>query len=202
MNKIEQLNNLLYNNIQNLKLDNATIVPQLTDMDICNYRDIYGRKHIYQYFMEIAYKVAERSTCIKRQVGAVIVNNKKIVSQGYNGVSSNRPNCMINTCKLEKNGKCAIYPLHAECNAIMFATPEERKNAIMFITCQPCSACASMISNSGISMVIYDLIHKSEYNVLKQAKIPELQILDAIRQDLYLQEKKARESFKQFYNEI
>lgn len=202
MNRIEQLNNLLYNKHDINILNTNSIVSQLTDMDICNYTDIYGRKHIYQYFMEIAYKVAERSTCIKRKVGAVIVNNKKIVSQGYNGVSTNRANCTKDTCKLNELGKCTIYPLHAECNAIMFATPEERKNAIMFITCQPCSACASMISNSGISMVIYDLIHRPEYNVLKQAKIPELQIMDAIRQDLYLQEKKVKENYKQFYNEI
>lgn len=184
MNNINKLNELLNN--KSIFYD-YSIALQLTDDEIKQYTDFFGRKHIYQYFMDIAYKVAERSTCIKRQVGAVIVKNKKIVSQGYNGVSYNRNNCTKSTCRLNNN-KCAIFPIHAECNAIMFATPDERKDATMFITCQACANCASMISNSGIIKVIYDLPHAPQYNVLKEANIEEIQLINAIRQDLYKQE--------------
>lgn len=195
MNNIQKLNDLLSHmpSIYPHMLSTVcfdSIALKLTDDEINAYTDIYGRKHIYQYFMDIAYTVAKRSTCIKRQVGAVIVKNMKIVSQGYNGVSHNRKNCTAESCRFLANGKCAIYPLHAENNAIMFATPEERAGATMFITCQACSNCASMISNSGIIRVIYDVPHTPQYDILKEAGIEELQIIDAIRKDLYNKESK------------
>lgn len=152
-----------------------------------NYIDKNGRMHIHKYFMDIAYKVAARSTCVKRQVGAVIVKDKKIVSCGYNGLSSNIDNCTKETCILKENGKCGKFPIHAEVNCCLFATPDERKNATMYVTCQPCSNCASVIANSGITRVIYDQKHQPESDILKQAGIEELYIFDAIRQDLYRQ---------------
>ena len=187
MDKIEKLNNFLlypYNEMNNISL-------QLTTEELKNYKDIYGRKHIHQYFMDIAYQVASRSTCIKRKVGAVIVKDKKIVSCGYNGIAKNGGNCTQKTCILKDNGKCGKFPIHAEVNSCLFATPEERKNAIMYITCQACSSCASVIANSGITTVIYDLKHSPQYNVFKDTNIQEFQLLDAIRHDLYLQEQSA-----------
>ena len=184
MNNIERYNYILQHpsaNIQHIAL-------QLTDDDIRNYRDIYNRQHIHQYFMNIAYQVAARSTCIKRQVGAIIVKDKKIVSTGYNGLANNCANCNEDNCFLLENGKCGRYPIHAEINSCIFATPEERKNATMYITCQACSNCAAVIINSGITQVIYDQIHIPASDIFKNTKVKELQLLNAIRYDLYKQE--------------
>lgn len=183
-NNIERLNNFL----QHPNMPVQHIALQLTDEEIKNYRDIYNRQHIHQYFMNIAYQVASRSTCIKRQVGAIIVKDKKIVSTGYNGLAKNCNNCTENTCILLENGKCGYFPIHAEVNSCIFATPEERKNATMYITCQACSNCAAIIINSGITKVIYDQVHEPTNNIFKNAGVKELQLLEAIRQDLYKQE--------------
>lgn len=199
MTNIESLNQRLYNIKPSIYNQNCVaekayhvfrpISKDLTDEEIKHYTDINGRKHIHQYFMDIAYKIAERSTCIKRQVGAIIVKDMKIVSCGYNGISKGLVNCTEDTCILKPNGKCGKFPIHAEVNSCLFATPEERKNATMYITCQACSNCAAIIANSGITRVIYDQRHAPEYNILNVVGIEELWLIDAIRQDLYYKEK-------------
>ena len=180
--------NSFYVNVNSYYDDFVSISKSLTDDEIRNYIDINGRKHIHQYFMDIAYKVAERSTCVKRKVGAIIVKDKKIVSCGYNGISAGITNCTENNCILKESGKCGKFPIHAEVNCCLFATPDERKGATMYITCQACSNCASVIVNSGITTVIYDQKHNPEVNILLEANITELQLLEAIRIDLYKRE--------------
>ena len=138
------------------------------------------REHIHKYFMDIAYKVASRSTCIKRKVGAIIVKDKRIVSTGYNNPSCGLPNCTKETCILDTNGKCRMA-LHAECSAIIQAHPIDRQNAIMYITCQPCANCQLAILNSGVKAVIYDEEHTPKFDFLKQANIPYMQIDEAIK---------------------
>ena len=113
--------------------------------------------------MDIAETVATRSTCTKRQVGAIIVKDKKIVSTGYNNPSKGLSNCDVAECMLDESGKC-LKAVHAEVNAIMQASPEERKDAIMYVTCQPCDKCQLAILNSGIKLVIYKEKHKPKIN--------------------------------------
>ena len=190
MNYLDYLNLFMQKNtdINFTNYFNSFESLKLTDDEIKNYKDIYGRKHIYQYFMDIAYQVAERSTCIKRKVGAVLVKDQKIISQGYNGVSKNRSNCTKENCILTENGKCGKFPQHAEVNACLFASPIERQGSTMFLTCQSCANCASVISNSGIIRVIYDERHQPETDILKETNIQEIQLIDAIRNDLFYQE--------------
>ena len=159
-------------------------IPFFSDDMIKNYVDKSGRKHIHQYFMNIAYQVAERSTCVKRKVGAVLVKDKKIVACGYNGLPKNICNCSKETCILQENGKCGKFPIHAEVNCCLFATPDERLGSTMYVTCQPCSNCASVIANSGIAKVIYDQKHKPKIDILSEANVEELWIIDAIRYSL------------------
>lgn len=121
------------------------------------------RKDINEYFMDIAEKVSTRSTCVKRQVGAIIVKDKMIVSTGYNNPSKGLPNCDKSECMLDESGKC-LKAVHAEVNAIMQASPEERKDAIMYVTCQPCDKCQLAILNSGIKLVIYKEEHIPKIN--------------------------------------
>lgn len=120
-----------------------------------------------EYFMEIAYVVKKRSTCIRRQVGALIVKDNRILTTGYNGAPSGIMHCSKTGCIRDKLGIPSgerhelCRGLHAEQNAIIQAANYgiPIKNATIYITNQPCAFCAKMIINSGIKRIIY----KGEY---------------------------------------
>ena len=124
-----------------------------------------------KYYLDIAAAVAARSTCIRRQYGAVIVKNDTIVSTGYNGTARGLINCCdLNECYREAHNiphgqqyeKCKA--VHAEANAIINASREEMCGAILFLAGfengermknpMPCEMCSRMIINSGIRRVI------------------------------------------------
>lgn len=124
-----------------------------------------------KYYLDIAAAVATRSTCIRRQYGAVIVKNDIIVSTGYNGAARGLINCCdLNECYREAHNiphgqqyeKCKA--VHAEANAIINASREEMCGAILFLAGfengermknpTPCEMCSRMITNSGIRRVI------------------------------------------------
>jgi dCMP deaminase len=115
------------------------------------------------YFMNIINLVAERSTCLRRAVGAVLVKDKRILSTGYNGSPSNLKHCAEVGCLREKlgieSGKMheLCRGIHAEQNAIIQAAYHgvSVKGAIIFCTNQPCSICARMIINAGIKKIYY-----------------------------------------------
>ena len=122
-----------------------------------------SRPSIDEYFMNIARVVATRSTCLRRQVGAVIVRNKQIVSTGYNGAPAGQPHCLdIGCVRLENNipsGKNVelCRGAHAEQNAINFAARYgiAIDGATLYLTHYPCSACAKSIINAGIKRVVF-----------------------------------------------
>jgi len=138
-----------------------------------------------EYFMEIAKIVKSRADCLRRQVGAVIVKDFRIVSTGYNGTPHGIKNCSEGGCarcllrhqgKLksgEKEESCIC--LHAEQNAIIQAAylGVSTKGATMYITSNPCSTCAKMMINAGIVRVICFKNHHDEegINLLKKAKV-------------------------------
>ena len=123
------------------------------------------RKHWDEYFMDIAKAVGTRSTCTRRQVGAVVVKDHNILATGYNGSPKGTTHC-------EDRGGCLrqqmevpsgqmhelCYGAHAEANAI--AQAASRGTAIagstIYCTTMPCSMCAKAIINSGIVMVVYN----------------------------------------------
>lgn len=124
-----------------------------------------------KYYLDIAAAVAARSTCIRRQYGAVIVKNDTIVSTGYNGTARGLVNCCdLNECYREAHNiphgqqyeKCKA--VHAEANAMINASREEMCGAILFLAGfengermknpTPCEMCSRMITNSGIRRVI------------------------------------------------
>jgi dCMP deaminase len=119
------------------------------------------RLDVDSYFMQIAQVVARRSTCLRRQIGAVIVKGKQIVSTGYNGVPAGHPHCIEVGCAREdvpsgqRSELCRAA--HAEQNAINFAArygiPIE--DATIYTTTFPCSWCAKSIVNAGIARVVY-----------------------------------------------
>ncbi|MBM4429431.1 MAG: cytidine deaminase [Chloroflexi bacterium] len=114
-----------------------------------------------EYFVQITRQVATRSTCVRRQVGAVVVKNKRILSTGYNGAPSGFPHCQETGCLREQLGipsgerQEICRGLHAEQNAIIQAALHgvSVAGADMYITHQPCITCAKMIINAGIAKV-------------------------------------------------
>lgn len=115
------------------------------------------------YFMEIANVVRKRSTCIRRQIGAVIVKDNRILTTGYNGVPPKMKHCSEAGCLREKlhvpSGQRheLCRALHAEQNAVIQAA----KNGIpidgstIYITAQPCIICAKILIASGIKKIVY-----------------------------------------------
>jgi len=137
-----------------------------------------------QYFMEIAEIVAKRSTCLRRQVGAVIVKDKHILTSGYNGAPSGLAHCSETGCmreklhvpKGERHELCR--GLHAEQNAIIQAAVHgvQIQGGTLYCTTFPCVLCAKMLINAGIVKIIY----KGEYpdqlskNILQEANVETL----------------------------
>ncbi|OOB77061.1 MAG: cytidine deaminase [Epulopiscium sp. Nuni2H_MBin003] len=120
-----------------------------------------------EYFMDIANLVKTRSTCIRRQVGAVIVKDKRILSTGYNGAPTNCRHCIdigclrtdLNIPSGERHELCR--GLHAEQSAIAQAANSgiQIKEAAIYVTAQPCSLCAKVLINAGIIKII----HQGDY---------------------------------------
>ena len=117
-----------------------------------------------EYFMEITRLVARRSSCLRRQVGAVLVKDKNILASGYNGVPTGITHCAETGClraKLnvpsgERHELCR--GLHAEQNAIIQAAKHGTNidGATLYSTTMPCIICAKMIINAGIKRVVYE----------------------------------------------
>ncbi len=117
-----------------------------------------------EYFMDITRLVAKRSTCLRRQVGAVLVKDKKILATGYNGAPSRLEHCLDIGCLRESRGIPSgerhelCRGLHAEQNAIIQAAYHgvAIRGATLYCTNHPCIICSKMIINAGIEKVVYE----------------------------------------------
>ena len=116
-----------------------------------------------EYFMKMAELAATRSTCLRRQVGAVIVQDRHVIATGYNGAPKGVPHCsekggclrdQMGIPSGERHELCRA--LHAEQNAIIQAATlaQSIEGATMYITNQPCIICAKMIINAGIERIV------------------------------------------------
>lgn len=119
------------------------------------------RPDIDNYFMNIAIMVSSRSTCLRRQVGSVIVKGKQIVSTGYNGAPQGMPHCLEIGCAREgvPSGERSelCRGAHAEQNAINFSARYgiSIDGATVYTTHMPCSWCSKSIVNAGIKRVVF-----------------------------------------------
>jgi len=130
------------------------------------------------YFMAIAHVVKTRSSCSRRQVAAVIVKDRRVVSTGYNGTPRGVPNCNEGGCDRCASdapsgtslGDCICC--HAEENAIVQAAYHGISVAegVMYVTISPCLTCARMIINAGIREVVFE----GDYTFTEQTR----QLLD------------------------
>lgn len=129
-------------------------------MNVIN--QIFKRPSWDEYFIDIANLTSERSNCIKRKVGCIIVKNKRILSLGYNGTPINTKNCYEGGCQrcsnIENTSAVNLdlcMCLHAEENAILFVSKDDLKNSTMYVTLIPCISCVKKILQCGIVRVVY-----------------------------------------------
>ena len=133
------------------------------------------------YFMEITSLVAQRSTCLRRKVGAVLVKDKRILATGYNGAPSGLAHCLEVGCMREENNIPSgqrhelCRGLHAEQNVIIQAARYgiSVQGATLYCTTRPCVICAKMIINANISAVYFDEWYADELSdqMLREAGI-------------------------------
>lgn len=139
-----------------------------------------------EYFSEICRFLAKRSTCLRRNVGAIIVKDKRILATGYNGAPSGLRHCdeigclreELNIPSGQRHELCRA--LHAEMNAMLQAAQYgiSVKDSTIYCTSQPCFICAKMIVNAGIKRVVIQADYPDEYakKIFKEAKIEVKQI--------------------------
>lgn len=127
------------------------------------------KKHDTAY-LKMALEWAKLSYCKRRQVGALIVKNRMIISDGYNGT----PTGFENICEDDEN-YTKWYVLHAEANAIMkvAASTQSSQGATLYVTLSPCRECSKLIFQSGIKRVVYHNEYKDSSGIkfLKKAGI-------------------------------
>ena len=115
--------------------------------------------------MEIARVVAQRGTCPRLCVGAVVVlDGKHIVAHGYNGAPSKQPHCTDVGCLLSPTGAC-IRTIHAEINALKTASSidydDDAPDLTLYVTHSPCKDCAEVIVSYGVRAVYFETPYRS-----------------------------------------
>ena len=135
-----------------------------------------------QYFMDITCLVAERSTCLRRKVGAIAVKDKRILATGYNGAPAGVPHCLEVGCLRAQLGIPSgqrheiCRGLHAEQNVIIQAAVHgiSLKGAEIYCTHQPCLICTKMLINCGITKVYFLEAYPDELAaaMIREAGIP------------------------------
>jgi dCMP deaminase len=127
-------------------------------------------------YLEMAHIWAQNSYCKRKQVGALIVKDRMIISDGYNGT----PSGFENNCEDEEN-KTKPYVLHAEANAItkVAKSNNSSENSTLYITTSPCMECSKLIIQSGIRRVVFNDKYRNEdgLKLLERAGIDIMQLI-------------------------
>lgn len=121
-------------------------------------------------YLRMAREWGKLSRCKRKQVGAIIVKDRMIISDGYNGT----PSGFDNNCE-DEDGITKWYVLHAEANAILkvASSTQSCRGATLYITLSPCRECSKLIHQAGIIRVVYQLAYKDDsgLNFLKKANV-------------------------------
>lgn len=139
------------------------------------YADAPKQERYDRAYLRMAGEWAMLSHCQRKQVGALIVKDGTIISDGYNGTPTGFPN----NCE-DENYETFWYVLHAEANAItkVAKTSQSAKNATLYITLSPCKECSKLILQTGIRRVVYSRGYRDTSGVdfLKESGIEVVQI--------------------------
>jgi dCMP deaminase len=110
-------------------------------------------------YLKMAFEWGKLSHCKRKQVGALIIKDRMIISDGFNGTPSGFDNC----CE-DEGGKTKWEVLHAEANAILkvASSTQSAKNATLYITLSPCTQCSKLIHQAGIKRVVYANTYKDD----------------------------------------
>ncbi len=142
---------------------NTTLQPEVTKFD--------------RAYLRMAQVWAELSHCERRKVGAIIVKDRMIISDGYNGTPSGFENC----CE-DENGRTLWYVLHAEANAILklSRSTQSAEGATLYLTLSPCKECSKLILQAGIRKLVYIDEYSDEDGIgfLKNHGIEVLKVTD------------------------
>ncbi|MPS74321.1 MAG: dCMP deaminase family protein [Chryseobacterium sp.] len=132
-------------------------------------------------YLKMASEWANLSYCKRKKVGALIVKDRMIISDGYNGT----PSGFENNCE-DEEGKTNWFVLHAEANAILkiAGSTQSSKGATLYITMSPCKECSKLILQSGIEKVVY-MTGYSDDSGLEFLKNAGIEILNITEQELY-----------------
>ncbi len=130
-----------------------------------------SKQHLLdQRYLQMADTWSQNSYCKRRQVGALLVKNQMIISDGYNGT----PSGFENVCE-DENDKTKPYVLHAEANAItkVAKSGNSSDGATLYVTSSPCLECSKLIIQAGIKRVVFTESYRLEdgINLLKRANI-------------------------------
>lgn len=120
------------------------------------------------YFLAVARAVAKRGDCRRRQVGAILVQGRRICATGYNGAPAGRPGCLDGHCprglaSLDQvprdapyeGGEATCIAVHAEANALLYADRRDTEGGTLYLTDAPCAACRKLISGAGVIRVVW-----------------------------------------------
>ena len=139
-----------------------------------------------EYFMGITEMVAQRSTCLRRKVGAILVRDKRIIATGYNGAPSKVSHCLDVGCLREQQGIPSgerhelCRGLHAEQNAIIQAALYgfSIEGSTLYCTNMPCSICSKMLINARIEKIYYKEGYADSLSslLLAEAQVPVVQL--------------------------
>lgn len=156
-------------------------MPKRSDKPKTIKKEKYVRPSWDEYFMKLTALVAERSTCLRHHVGAIIVKNKRVLTTGYNGAAKGMTDCLETGCLKDKlklssgTGHDVCIAIHAEQNAIIQAGVHgiNIDGSTIYCTHTPCSICARMIINAGLKEVVsyQDYSDQGARNYLKKAGV-------------------------------
>lgn len=136
-----------------------------------------------EYFIKMAFLVAERSTCLRHHVGAILVKERQVLTTGYNGAAKGIDDCMALGClrdqlKIKSGERHEICrAIHAEQNAIIQAGVHgvNINGSTLYCTHSPCIICAKMIVNAGIKRIVIGSDYPDDFNLvmdlLEEAKV-------------------------------